>query len=90
MTDLILTCPACNGYFNGRNVSHRHTSADVIDERFLDCKRCHGQGAITCEKCGGAGRIVMRDGVHVGVHVKPATQNILGPRPPKGLGGPPK
>lgn len=61
--------------------SHTHTGGEQIDERFLDCPICHGRGATTCEKCGGAGRIVMRDGIQVGTLTRPATQPILGPNP---------
>jgi DnaJ-class molecular chaperone len=78
--DLILTCPACNSKYNGRNITHTHTSGEIIDDRFLECRFCHGQGALTCETCGGTGRVVMRDGVQVGVHARPATMNMLGPR----------
>ena len=76
---VILTCPACHG-FNGRNVTHAHTGGEAIDDRFLECKRCHGRGAITCETCGGTGRIIMQDGKIVGTHAKPATSAVLGPR----------
>ena len=80
MSDLIQTCGECRGKFNGRNITHTHTSGEIIDDRFLDCRTCHGQGAITCENCGGTGRVVMRDGVKIGTHSRPATLNMLGPR----------
>ena len=89
MPDLIVTCPACSGKFNGRNVTHSH-GGSLADPRFASCQRCHGQGAITCEKCEGAGRIIMRDGVQVGTHAKPATSPVLGPRPPKKVSGGPR
>lgn len=81
---VILTCPSCRGKFNGKNVTHSHAGADTIDERFLECKRCHGQGAVTCETCGGNGRVVMEDGKIINTHSRPATSAVLGPRPPKG------
>ena len=93
MTDLILTCPDCNGKYSGRRGvvgknlthtgTHSHTGSDEIDPRFADCVTCHGRGAMTCEKCGGNGRIILRDGVQVGTHAKPVTSSVLGPRKPK-------
>ena len=93
MNELIVTCPECNGKYNGRTGivgakmrhigSHSHTGSDQVDPRFLDCPHCHGRGAMTCERCEGAGRIVLKDGIQVGIHAKPPTSAVLGPRPMK-------
>jgi len=83
MNELIVTCPECNGRWNGRNVTHAHTGSQARDDRFLTCQRCHGIGAMTCERCEGAGRIVLKDGIQVGIHAKPPTSAVLGPRPMK-------
>lgn len=80
---LIITCPSCNGRWNGRNITHTHIGGEQVDDRFLNCA-CKGRGAVTCETCGGDGRVVVENGVIVGTHKKPATMNILGPRKGKG------
>ena len=80
MTSLVIVaCPDCGGRYNGRNITHTHTGSEQVDERFLNCA-CKGRGAITCETCGGDGRVIKENGVIVGTHKRPATMNQLGPK----------
>jgi DnaJ-class molecular chaperone len=60
MTELILTCYGCLGKFSGA-ANHTHQSNGIVDERFADCRICHGRGAVTCEVCQGTGRLVKQD-----------------------------
>ena len=57
---MIIRCDSCGGYYSGLR-SHSHTSSDVVDQRFVNCRRCRGKGAMTCEKCKGTGRLKIEE-----------------------------
>ena len=55
---MIVTCPRCLGaYGHGHDHTHMYKGVLPPDPRFANCPVCRGDGAVTCEKCEGMGRI---------------------------------